>query len=79
VQNNRRLFEISLRGARREMRDLLAESPGLKPSADELFKAAWRIGRDGTLKFIDLPDDAIAEAPLWTFEQAMDDNFVPAN
>jgi len=79
LQNNRRIWDLSLREARRAIRRRLAESPGLQSSAHELFEEAWLDGRDEALKFLELPDDAIPETPTWSFEQAMDDNFNPVN
>ena len=78
IKTNRRLWGLSLRGARREIRDLLAESPALKSSAQDLFEEAWPPGRDEALKFLKFDDDAIPETPLWTFDQAMDEKFEPA-
>ena len=78
VKRNQRLWEVTIRGARREIRGLLAESPGLKPSAQEGFEGAWLLGRDEALKVLHLPDEAIPETPLWSFEQAMEDTFNPA-
>ncbi len=78
VEHNQRLWKLTLKEARRKIRRLLAESPGLNSSVQELFEEAWLVGRDEALKFLDLGDDAIAEAPLSSFEQAMDDDFIPA-
>jgi len=75
IESNRRLWELSLRGSRREITGLLAESPSLKSCAQELFVEAWPTGRDDALKFLKLDDDAIPESPLWSFEQAMDEQF----
>lgn len=77
IKANQRLWRLSLRGSRRKISDLLAESPGLRPSAQELFSKAWPDGRDDALKFLKLDDDAIPESPLWNFEQAMDEKFEP--
>jgi hypothetical protein len=77
IKANRRLWELSLRGARREIRRLLTESPSLKSSAQDLFVEAWPDGRDDALKFLKVDDDAISESPLWSFEQAMDEQFEP--
>jgi hypothetical protein len=78
IKANQRLWRLSLRGSRREIGDLLAESPGLRPSAQDLFSKAWLIGRDEALKFLKVADDTIAETPLWSFEQAMDEKFEPS-
>ena len=66
-----------MKEARRKIRRLLTESPGLKSSVPELFEEAWVDGRDEALKFLDSNDDTIAESPLWGFDQAMRDNFIP--
>ncbi len=78
VEHNQRLWKLTLKEARRKIRRLLAESPGLNSSVQELFEEAWLDGRDEALKFLDLDDHAIAEGPLWSFDQAMDDDFIPA-
>jgi hypothetical protein len=77
LEHNRRLWRLTLKEARRKIRRLLTESPGLKSSVQELFEEAWLDGRDEALKFLDLNDDAIAETPLWSFDQAMDEDFLP--
>ena len=76
-EHNRRLWTLSLRESRRDVRELLADSPGLKSAIDELFVSAWLAGRDEALKFLEVSDNTIPEAPLWTFEQAIDDSFNP--
>jgi len=77
LENNRRQWNLSVSDARSEINDFLAESPGLKPSAEELFGSAWGRGRNAVLMFLELPDEAIPQTPPWSFEQAMDDNFKP--
>jgi hypothetical protein len=78
VEHNRRLWELTLKEARREIRELLTECPGLQPSANDLFSSAWAIGRLEALKSLDVTDDAIAETPIWSFDQAIDENFAPS-
>jgi hypothetical protein len=68
-----RLWRLSLVQARWEIDYILADSPSLKPSVADLFAKAWPVGRAEALKFLDLDDDAIPEARLWNFEQAMED------
>jgi Domain of unknown function DUF29 len=75
--HNSRLWKLTVKEARREIRELLIECPGLQPSTEDLFSSAWSIGRLEALKFLDLAEDAVAEAPLWSFAQAMDENFIP--
>jgi hypothetical protein len=78
LKRNRRVRRLSLIEARAELADLLAESPGLRPSASELFEAGWKLGRLKALEALELPDDAISKAPLWSFDQALDENFIPS-
>jgi hypothetical protein len=77
LESNRRLWNASVSDARSEINDLLGESPGLKPSVEELFRSAWEKGRNAVLMFLELPDEALPETPLWTFDHAMDENFNP--
>jgi Domain of unknown function DUF29 len=78
IERDGRLWRLSLIEERSELTDLLAESPGLRPSIGELFEAGWRIGRLQALKAIEVPDEAIPKAPLWSFDQAIDENFIPS-
>jgi hypothetical protein len=41
------------------------------------FAQAYESGRDNALFVAELPDSAISETPPWTFEQVIDDRFVP--
>jgi Domain of unknown function DUF29 len=74
---NLRLWRLSIRDARRRIRTLLKRNPGLKVRTAELFIEAWPGGRDHALAATGKPDEAIPEACLWTFDQAMDDGFEP--
>ena len=75
---NLRLWQLSVRDARRRIRTILKRNSGLKNRTDELFIDAWPGGRDHALGALALPDEAIPEACQWTFEQAMEDRFEPA-
>lgn len=77
MEHDQRFWKLTVKEARRKIRRLLTESPGLKPSFQELFEEAWLDGRDEALKFLDSNDDAIAELPLWSFDQAIQDDFIP--
>lgn len=76
VERNSRLWRLSLIEARSELAELLAESPGLRPSVGELFKASWRKGRLEALKAMEIPEHTIPEAPLWSFDEVMDESFI---
>jgi hypothetical protein len=78
IKANQRFWRLSLRGSRREISEILAESPGLRSSVQDLFSKAWLDGRDEALKFLKVDDDAIPESPLWDFEEAIDEKFEPA-
>jgi hypothetical protein len=79
LDENRRGWEITLRGARREIRELLEESPSLRAKIADLADSAFQNGRDQALSGLNLPDEAIPEESSWSFEQAMDDDFLPAS
>jgi hypothetical protein len=74
---NRRGWEVTIRTARRRIRRLLRESPSLRSKLDQIFTEGYEDGRDDALIAIGLPDSAIPETPPWTFEQVIDDRFVP--
>jgi len=76
-RNNLRLWRISVRNARYEIRLLLRRNPSLRARCDELFADAWPVARNIALAKLDLDDEAIPEAPSFTFEQAVDENFDP--
>jgi hypothetical protein len=78
IERNGRLWRLGSIEARSELADLLAENPGLRPSIGELFEAGWRMGRLQALKAIEVPDEAIPKTPLWSFDQAIDENFIPS-
>jgi hypothetical protein len=56
---------------------LLRRNPSLRARSEELFSDAWPVGRNNALAKLDLDDDAIPEAPLFTFDQALNDTFEP--
>ena len=75
--DNLRMWELSVRDARRKINTILKRNPGLKARANELFVEAWPGGRDQALAATSMPDEAIAENCPWNFEQAMQEDFVP--
>jgi hypothetical protein len=74
---NLRLWQLSVRDARRKIRTFIKRNPGLKARTDEFFLEAWLGGRDQALAATNLPDDAVSERCPWTFAQAMEDSFEP--
>ncbi len=77
LRARRREWQISVRRARHHIGSLLKESPGLPSRIDEIFAQAYESGRDNALLVAELPDSAIPETPPWTFEEVIDDRFVP--
>ena len=75
LKNNLRLWRASVRNARHKIRILLRRNPSLRGQSDELFGDAWTVGRNNALAKLDLDDNVIPEAPLFTFDQAFDDKF----
>jgi uncharacterized membrane protein len=78
LKENQRGWELSVRGARREVRELLEESPSLRRRIVDLIHHAFQDDRDAALGALNLPDEAITEDPPWRFEQVMDDDFIPS-
>jgi hypothetical protein len=76
-KNNLRLWRASVRNARHKIGILLRRNPSLRARSDELFADAWPVGRNSALAKLDLDDEAIPEAPSFTFDQALDDKFEP--
>ncbi len=74
---NLRLWQLSVRDARRKISTILKRNPGLKARTEDLFTEAWPGGRDQALAATGLPDEAIPEECPWTFEEAMDESFQP--
>jgi hypothetical protein len=77
IKRNPRLWRLTLLEARSELSDLLMESPGLRPAIADLFAAGWRSGRLKALQALDCLEEALPKDPLWSFEQAIDENFIP--
>jgi hypothetical protein len=67
----------SIRGARDAIRELLDESPGLKPRLPELLEKAYRAGVNLAVEETNLDVSRFPAASPWTFEQAMNEDFWP--
>jgi hypothetical protein len=76
-QSNNRSWELSVGNAREAAGELVEENPGLRPFLNEIFARAYRTARRDALRALRLPDSAIPETPPWTFEQVIDDHFMP--
>ena len=74
---NARGWRVSVRSARRQMRELLNESPSLWPQLAEMLVRAYEDGRIEALREPSLSEDILPEASPWTLEQIMDDAFLP--
>jgi len=67
----------SIRGARREIRGLLDESPGLKSRLSELFPKSYQAAVDLACEETNLDLSRFFTFCPWTFEQVMDEEFWP--
>jgi Domain of unknown function DUF29 len=76
--NNRRGWELSIKGARIAVEDLLGDSPSLRSQLPELLAQAYRTARLEALRKARLPDEAVPEPCPWTVDQVMDISFLPA-
>jgi len=65
----------SIRGARDAIRELLDESPGLKPRLPELFQKAYRAGVTLAVEETNLHKSRFPASSPWSFEQAMNEDF----
>jgi Domain of unknown function DUF29 len=79
--NQRQLSENSWRAtienARREIRKLLRENPGLKSRLPELFLEAYPQGIDWAVIETNVSRSVFQSTCPWSLEQAMDDGFWP--
>ena len=75
--NNRRGWQLSVKGARIAIEELLNDSPSLRSELPEMLPQAYRTARLEALRKARLPDEAIPEDSPWTVAQAMDDGFWP--
>lgn len=77
LEQNRRGWQLTVESARGDIDELLEESRSLGPKVNELLRRAYRSGRIAALIAMNLPEKAIPEQPPWTFEEIMDDAFLP--
>ena len=77
LEQNRRGWQLTVESACRDIDELLEESPSLVPKVNELLPRAYESGRIAALIATNLPEKAIPQQPLWTFDKVMDDDFLP--
>ena len=68
---------ITMRGQRREIRDLLDENPSLKPYLPEALEKAYKDGLDLAVRETSLTDEDFPDQCLYTIEQVLDASFFP--
>ena len=71
-----REWEISVRQAGITLSRCSRRAPAFSAGSTR-FLQAYESGRDNAAFVTELPDSAIPETPPWTFEQVIDDLFVP--
>jgi Domain of unknown function DUF29 len=73
----RRLWRVTIRHARREIADDLAENRSLQGYPAERLSLAYRRARLDAADEADLPLTTFPEACPWPIEQVLDDDFWP--
>lgn len=71
------ILEIS--NFRSEIELILQDSPSLKSFVNEAFLTAYQKARKNMLKVIELPANVISQAPDFTLEQALDEDWLLGN
>ena len=78
----RRGWKLSVVDGRREVGDILNDSPSLRSKLDEILAPAWARGRKdatGGLKADSLDDGAVPADCPYTVDQILDEDWWPAN
>jgi Domain of unknown function DUF29 len=70
-------WRVSVENARDEIRDVLADNPGLGAELPDLIEKAYRLARREASAETGLPDSRFPRACPWTFDQVMDSDFWP--
>ena len=68
---------ITMRGQRREIRDLLDENPSLKPYLPEALQKAYKAGIDLAVRETSLTDENFPDECPYAIEQVLDATFFP--
>jgi len=74
---NTRGWRVSVRSARRQIRQLLSESPSLRLELPQLLAQAYEDGRLEALREPGLSEHELPDSCPGPFEQMMDDSFLP--
>jgi hypothetical protein len=67
----------TIRRQRREIRDLIDESPSIETHPRKVFLKAFQDGRDDALEAMEADDRLVPKIPPFTLEQALDPKFFP--
>jgi hypothetical protein len=73
----RRGWRVTIREARREIADLLEDSPSLQHHPERYLARAHRIARENAMDDTGLPLAAFPEACPWAIAQVLDEDFWP--
>ena len=77
-QRRSRSWKTTIDVQRLEIQEQLDENPGLKPSVPEILAQAYKTARlDVSGRFLRRSDPQPPVACPWTFEQVMDEQFLP--
>jgi hypothetical protein len=74
---NVRGWRVSVRSARRQIQELLNESPSLRPQLAEILVHAYEDGRIEALREPRLTEEILPKTSPWTLEKVMDESFLP--
>jgi Domain of unknown function DUF29 len=73
----RRGWRMTVREARREIADLLEDSPSLQHRPERSLTRAYRIARDNAVDDTGLPLATFPDACPWAIAQVLDEDFWP--
>jgi hypothetical protein len=77
AQEPRRGWRVTIRDARREITDLLEDSPSLQPHPERYLARAYRIACENAIDETELPPETFPEGCPWTIAQVLDADFWP--
>ncbi len=70
-------WRYTIEEQREQLKDTLADNPSLKQKLPESIERAYKYARTGAAKKTGLPKSTFPENCPWSFEQALDDGFLP--
>jgi hypothetical protein len=77
AQDPRRGWRITIREARRQIGDLLDDSPSLRPHPARYLDRAYRVAVENAIDETALPPATFPDHCPWPVEQVLDANFWP--